>query len=943
MPLANAVANPIINDPFAEPVRHYDFSGETPTLRTGRRSAGYVRGNRAQVRSLAQQDVIPLDLVQTIRERVKAWREQGYPGVTRVTAELLRHWNAPDRERRLFFAQIEAAETAIWLVEAAPTAKAGIDVPKDGGHFLRYCLKLATGSGKTTVMAMLIAWSVLNKVQRRQDRRFSDAVLIVAPNLTVKQRLHVLLPSAANNYYLRFDLLPPALLPQLGQGKFFITNWHLFQLQDDTGTRGVVQLGRESARAFCTRVLRDLGPKGNILVINDEAHHAYRIRYNEEPPLLQALGGGVGVKRKVRADGRESDENKEATVWVGGLDLIHRVRGINLCLDLSATPYYISGSGREEGTPFEWIVSDFGLVDAIESGLVKVPRIPIDDNSGDVRPRYFNLWEHIKISLPKKTTKGDQTGDALLQILIGVEGALATLASEWKKTLDTWQAAGRATPPVLIVVCNDTATAHVIHTYIAEGRLLPALKNTADAHEVTIRIDSRLLDQAESRNEGESRADAAERLRDVLATVGKVGEAGEHIRCVVSVGMLTEGWDAQTVTHILGLRAFTSQLLCEQVVGRGLRRSNYDDLSQAEFVDVYGIPFQAIPVQEVKSITVKPPPDIRTVRALSERDALTITFPRVTGYLTDIREQVTADVASLPTLKITPTAEPTQVTASAPVGQLAGIMAVSPSVMHERSSYYRVHRLQTTCFRIAAQIVKDFHHDANRQQLFPQMLRFVNEFIATKIDLSDEARIEDVALAKYQSEIAERIRTVLRPVMPVGTPPLLPILDSYRPQGTTADVVFATTRKVWATTHSHVSHVVLESNWEKRAAQILEQQPNVVCYVRNYKLDLTIPYRFAEANHLYIPDFIVVLTNDPAAANAPQMKLILEIKGEEDERDRAKAAGAVRWCAAVNYTGQWGHWHYEVCRDVDSLRGKLEEVVMVNVRKTQESASLRES
>ncbi|MEI8308677.1 MAG: DEAD/DEAH box helicase family protein, partial [Chloroflexales bacterium] len=276
MPLANAVANPIINDPFAEPGQHYDFSGESPTLRAGRRPAGYVRGNKSQVRSLAQQDVIPLDLVASVRARVTAWREGGYQGVTRITAELLRHWNAPDRQRRLFFAQREAAETAIWLVEASPAAKAGIDVPKDGGAFTRYCLKMATGSGKTTVMGMLIAWSVLNKVQHRQDKRFSDAVLIVAPNLTVRQRLQVLIPSHSDNYYERFDLVPPALLPQLGRGKFFITNWHLFQPQDDTGTRSVVQLGPESDTAFCSRVLRDLGPKGNLLVVNDESHHAYR-------------------------------------------------------------------------------------------------------------------------------------------------------------------------------------------------------------------------------------------------------------------------------------------------------------------------------------------------------------------------------------------------------------------------------------------------------------------------------------------------------------------------------------------------------------------------------------------------------------------------------------------------------------------------------------------
>lgn len=933
MPLSNAVLNPIITDPFVAPTQHYDFSGATPQLVAGRRLAGYLRGNRAQVRSVAQQESVPLDLVNTIRQRVTAWRERGYPGVTRVTAELLRHWAAPDRQRRLFFCQREAAETVIWLTEASPAEKAGIDIPRDGGAFVRYCLKLATGSGKTTVMGMLIAWSVLNKVQHRQDRRFSDAVLVVAPNLTVKERLQVLLPGDDDNYYERFDLVPAAMLPLLGQGKLFITNWHLFLVQDDTNTRGVVKLGLESPQAFCNRVLRDLGPKQNLLIINDEAHHAYRIQYNEEPPLLQALGEGAGVRRRrtVAADGVIREEDEEATVWVGGLDRIHSVRRINLCLDLSATPYYISGSGREEGSPFEWIVSDFGLVDAIESGLVKVPRIPVDDNSGDLRPRYFNLWEHIKVTLPKRSAKGDAGGEALTRILVGVEGALATLASEWRETLTTWQQAGRSTPPVLILVCNDTSTAQVLHGYIAQGSLLPELKNLPGQPEVTIRIDSRLLKQAESRNAGESSTDAAERLREVLATVGRVGQPGEHIRCVVSVGMLTEGWDAQTVTHILGLRAFTSQLLCEQVVGRGLRRSSYDDLSQPEFVDVYGIPFQAIPVQEVNATTAKPPPEVRTVRALAEREALAITFPRVMGYLSDIRERVTADIDALPLLKLTPTAEPTQVTASAPTGQMAGIMSVAPSVQQDREQFYRANRLQSTEFRIAARIVKDFHQDANRQQLFPQVLRLVQDYIATRIDRSDETPIEDVALAKYQAEIAERVRGALRGVTPTGTPPILPVLDSYRPHGSSADVVFTTTRAVWPTQRSHVSHVVLESSWEKRAAQILESHARVVCYVRNYKLDFTIPYRFAEANHSYVPDFIVVVARDPADPEALRLNLVLEIKGEEDERDRAKAAGAQRWVEAVNYAGTFGRWHYVVCKDVDSLRSTVEAVANTQV------------
>jgi len=598
MPLSNAVDNPIINDPYVAPTRYYDFGGASPRLVDGRRSAGYLRGNRAQVRSVAEQDSNPLDLVNTIREHVTSWRERGYPGASRITLDLLHHW-----------------------------------------------------------------------------------------------------------------------------------------------------------------------------------------------------------------------------------------------------------------------------------------------------------------------------------------GALATLASEWSETCQEWQKGGRTTPPVLIVVCNETSTAQVLHSYIAGGQVLPELRNVPGTPEVTIRIDSRMLAQAESRNEGESAQDAAERLREVLASVGKVGQLGEKIRCVVSVGMLIEGWDAQTVTHILGLRAFASQLLCEQVVGRGLRRSSYEDLSEPEFVDVYGIPFQAIPVQEVKATTAKPPPAVYTVRALAEREHLAITFPRVTGYISNIREHVTADILGLPMLKVEPFAEPTHVTAQAPMGQFGPVKAVSPPVEQDRSQFYRANRLQSTAFRIAAQIVKDFHQGANRQQLFAQVLRLVNQYLAERIDLSDEARIEDVALTKYQSEIAERVRTALRPVAATGEPPIRPVLDSFRPTGSTADVVFTTVRKVSKTTNSHVSHVVMESSWEKLAAQVLETHRYVCRYVRNYKLDFTIPYRFAEANHLYVPDFIVVCSKAPADPAASRLNLVLEIKGEEDERDRAKAAGAQRWIDAVNYDGRWGAWAYSVCRDVGSLRTSIEYVV----------------
>ncbi|MFQ5852796.1 MAG: DEAD/DEAH box helicase family protein, partial [Candidatus Binatia bacterium] len=362
------VDNPIINSPFEEPIRYWDYKEGQPVRTEGRRPAGYYLRPRTRgpQLSMLEEEFVPLETVNLIRERVKAWRERGYPGVTPITRQLLNYWSRTERERGLFFCQREAAETLIWFLEASPVDKQGIVVQKDEPNdpesqakgykaLTRYGCKMATGSGKTVVMGMVIAWQVLNKLANPQDRRFSDSVLVVCPNLTIKEQLQVLLPWKQNNFYDKFDLVPRSLMEKLHQGKYLITNWHLFQPQDDSRSRKVVQRGPESDRAFCNRVLKELGNKQNLLVINDEAHHAYR-----PAPLPDE------VKEELSPD--EIAEREEATVWVNGLDRINAGRGTNFCADYSATPFYIKGSGYDEGVPFPWIISDFGLVDAIESG-----------------------------------------------------------------------------------------------------------------------------------------------------------------------------------------------------------------------------------------------------------------------------------------------------------------------------------------------------------------------------------------------------------------------------------------------------------------------------------------------------------------------------------------------------------------------------------------------
>jgi len=907
------VDNPIINSPFEEPKRYWAYEEGQPVRKKGRRPAGYYLKPRTRgpQMSLLEEEFVPLELVNTIRERVKAWRERGYRNTTPITRQLLQHWNSPERERKLFFCQREAVQTLIWLVEAPHAEKQGIDIPKDG-HLTRYACKMATGSGKTVVMGMVIAWQVLNKLANPQDSRFSDAVLLVCPNLTIRERLQVLLPWKPGNYYEKFDLVPRGMMERLQQGRFQITNWHLFQPKDDSRSKGVVQRGMESDTAFCRRVLKELGNKKNILVINDEAHHAYR-----PAPLLEEL-------REQLSD-EEIAEREEATVWVSGLDRIHAVRGINFCADFSATPFYIKGSGYPEGEPFPWVVSDFGLVDAIESGIVKIPRVPVKDNTGALIPEYFRLWEHINQQLPASERQTARRRAKPESVLREAEGALATLASEWKKTFDEFQRARSPVPPVMIVVCDNTDLAKLVHKHIARGEVLQELKNNERNGDVTFRIDTKLLAEAEATIEGETKQEAAERHRKTVDTIGKTeweGEGdppGKNIRCVVSVGMLNEGWDAQNVTQILGLRAFTSQLLCEQVVGRGLRRLNYDDFSEPEYVDVYGVPFEVIPVMKKPRSQTEVQKVSTLVRALPERKHLEITFPRVEGYIVDVRSRIRLNLDGVRFLQIGGE-DPTEVIVKPAVGYRIGRpdrLGPGPEVVHDRNPFHREKRLQATVYEIAAELthrLKEKREEwSARHILFPQVLAAVWRYLEERVVVVDpDVPLEEIALLKYKQRIIERLTEAIEPDTEAGEPPILPIIERFRPIGSTSEVLFRTVRPCVGTTKSHISHVVLDApQWEHSVAYRLERMPEVIAYARNDHLDFTIPYEWQGVRHEYRPDYLIRWRCEDGS----ELKVILEVKGFEREQDRQKEIAARRWVRAVNHHGEFGRWEFLICKN----------------------------
>lgn len=895
--------NPIINNPYEEPALHWEFGEGEPLVADGRRPSGYLPPVMKEGQLQITDQLILMEQVNHIRQRVKEWRESGYPGATSLTQELFDRWFDPDREpgTRPFFAQREAIETIAFLTEAPPDRLVGISVPKFEAYE-RWAVKLATGAGKTLVMAMVIAWSGLNKAANRQDTRFADSFLVVCPNLTVKQRLsgiEGLLLSEPLNAYRAFDLIPGNLSGLFGQVRVMVTNWHALAEETDP-KRSVLRRGPEGDAAFCRRVLRPLGNKRRIMVLNDEAHHAWR-----PPPALHLSG-------------EEKKEAEEATIWIQGLDRIHRDREILRTLDFSATPMYPGAIKGKAWMPFEWLVSDFALVDAIESGLVKIPRIPTDDNAGRAVPKYRNLWEHVKKVLPKKGEHIEAETHPLTDYLTEVDGPLKQLSGEWEETFRRWEAAGKRVPPVMIVVCAETKMAEILEKHIAEmGEAGPELVNK-DGQQVTVRIDSKLLAEAEIREEAETAQDAAERIREIVATVGKEGQSGEQVRGVISVGMLSEGWDARNVTQILGLRAFQSQLLCEQVVGRGLRRTDYTDLSQPEYVDVYGVPFQLLPFAKGGAGKPIEPPKTTVVRSLPDRTGLRLEFPRVVQIVNDIGDRLEIDMASIEPVRVSAEFDPTmtwmEFEAGEPHHGLGG-------QVHDKSVAYERFRLQRLIFRLAAAIIEPY----KRPWLFPQAMKLVQRVIEQKVQFDADVDRRELCNLRYVRLLEQRIQMALRSAKEHARA-LLPVLDEYEPIGSTDQIAFSTAKPCEPTVKSHLSHAVCDSKLELDIVRELEQDDRVVSYAKNDRLFLEIPYRFFGKALRYRPDFIVRLSSG--------VTVLLEGKGKPDEKDDAKATAARRWVAAVNSWGKMGVWAHAICYKRSEVPGIISRALTVDEQQT---------
>jgi type III restriction enzyme len=315
---------------------------------------------------------------------------------------------------------------------------------------------------------MLIAWQTLNAVRRPGSKQFTRGFLIVAPGLTIRDRLRVLQPHDPDNDDSHREIVPMDMLEDLQKAKLVITNYHAFKLREriqmSAGGRALLK-GRtgespetvETEGQMIQRVMPDLMGLKNIMVLNDEAHHCYREKPREDDDA------------DLKGDEKKEAEknNAAARLWISGIEAVNRKLGVARVMDLSATPFFLRGSGYAEGTLFPWTMSDFSLMDAIECGIVKLPRVPVAENiPGNEMPMYRNLWEHIRKDMPKS---GRGKGGDLdpLKLPTRLQTAIQALYGHYEKTFELWQAGGITVPPCFIFVCQNTAISKLVYDFVS--------------------------------------------------------------------------------------------------------------------------------------------------------------------------------------------------------------------------------------------------------------------------------------------------------------------------------------------------------------------------------------------------------------------------------------------------------------------------------------------
>ncbi|MEA5139225.1 BPTD_3080 family restriction endonuclease [Arcicella rigui] len=1025
--------NPILNSPYQEPKLHYNTNSEGSLDYTdickGRR---VFKQDSAVIpsRQKGQKEVFEWNddalqygthIINLCRKEVGLWRNAKYPNITRVSKELLSFWfDNPERlvTKKLFFAQQEAVETAIWLNEVAEKSNAGqhiLNLLRDGQQTVsediadqlpRIAFKMATGSGKTVVMACLICYHYFNRQEYKNDTRFADYFLIIAPGVTIKSRLGVLFvdtenknPRDISDYYRMRGLIPANMEHRLENlnARLVITNYHSFEpkiLQGNkrspfdgkTNLQGE-KIDTDNKEDFSQVVKRTLGKfktGSRVLILNDEAHHCY-----------------LPKSKSKTTDNEEADENARAAVWFNGIREIAKKFKLQSVYDLSATPYYLTGSGHTPYSLFPWVVSDFGLIEAIESGLVKIPFLPESDNTQELTvPILRNLYDHVRDDLPKKgqrtkkreaIAEGSTISEQPPKLPSLVKGALDQFYNHYvdydlgvRKNREA-KANLFSAPPVFIAVCNNTSVSKEVYKYIAGYEYTNADGDTVIVHGAkdlfsnydpstnkplkrppTLLIDSDALENSEQVNDdfkkifsseieefkkdyvkmyGQGSVDKitdAEILREVVNTVGQQGKLGSHIRCVVSVSMLTEGWDANTVTHIMGLRAFGSQLLCEQVAGRALRRMSYilqgydkegnptNDKRKIviekfppEYAHIIGVPFKMF--KGGKSEPPPPPIDLTHIAAIPERQAtMEIVFPNVVGYRVENYDgEIKFDFTKVENYEIDGSKFPTETIMASPISANEETLKLK-SVLERRD-----HEL---IFTITKELIKYHFSDENQENLqfhkFNKLKQIVEFWYNEKVILLNitDQRYKRWLFFEDPKKIVDHIIRGINPE--INTSEFIrPIFNYYNKFNSTKYVNGNTVKDVFPTQKSHVNYVVMDSDWEGICAKSLEEIETVECYVKNQFLGVTVPYVKNGKDHLYYPDFVArVKTQDGVVKN-----LLIEISGMSNDKAEKKWFVENRWIPAVNALKdkyEYPEWHFiEIANDIRNIKNQLIEKI----------------
>ena len=840
---------------------------------------------------------------------------------------------------------------------------------------------MATGAGKTSVMAMIIAWQAVNKARHPDSKKFSDAFLIVAPGITIRDRLRVLNPGDPSNSYEYFDLVPTDLMDSVRRARIVITNYHAFMLREKEhvsklnrqilGGRGGEKKFTETEGEMIARVAPELmsRKKSSCSTMRRTIATGARSAANDEADLTAE-------------DREEAKKNDEAArVWISGLEAFERKLGIDAVYDLSATPFFLRGSGYRENLLFPWVVSDFSLMDAIESGIVKVPRIPVlDDAIQGELPKFRDIYNYIRKDNPRALPakgRGKQAKSAMdpqnLPALLGE--AIGALYKNYEEVYGLWEnepELGR--PPVFIVVCNNTATSKLVYDWISgydisEGEgddkqtrtvkgALRLFSNVDDDNRWlplfrTLLIDSEQLESGEAlsddfrklavreldefKRELRLRNDPrdpdeltdADILREVMNTVGRPNRLGADIRCVVSVSMLTEGWDANTVTHIMGVRAFGTQLLCEQVVGRGLRRVSYEVDPKTghfpvEYADVLGVPFSF--AQQGTATAPKPPPRVTRVRAMEDRGDREIRFPNVEGYRVvfprnPLKPVFTADSR----LVLTPDDIP-MVTHNEPL--------IGEGITFDLRQDADKLRLKSVIFDVAGLLLRERMKDADGNLevwRYPEVVRITEQWFAQCLECKGDFRPQFLKWHSLAIRAVEKIARAILPPAEEAANGLLPVLNAYNPEGTTRHVDFTTSKMTIFKTRPdkcQLNYVVYDRDWEAGFAERIEGMPEVLAYVKNHSLNFEVPYDYKGSTRKYRPDYIVRVAN----GGGEPLNLVVEIKGARDEADAAKADTMRKaWLPAVNAARQFGRWDFmeftDAPYDVDkAIRARVREL-----------------